>query len=68
MLERTLAILSLAGLLAFCGTIVWYMQRVDLTVVIGGVVLMAAYDFIRELNGKTRLARNNNSQRQRDQS
>lgn len=67
MFEWILAVLALAGMAVYGGVIAWYVERIDLAVVIVVVILMAAFDFIRELNSKTRLARNYNSRQQRDQ-
>ena len=51
MLDKVLAIFSLALLIAFTGVIVWYIARPNLTVIVVLVVALAVYDFWRELWG-----------------
>lgn len=50
MLDRVLGILSLALLIAFMGVVVWFIGIPDLTVIVVLVILMAVYDFWRELS------------------
>jgi hypothetical protein len=46
MLDRILILISLALLAAFCGVLVTFIGRLDLTIVIVICVLMAAYDLL----------------------
>jgi hypothetical protein len=45
MIDRTLAILSLAGLIIFLGVVILYVPDPDLVIVMTLVFAMAAYDF-----------------------
>lgn len=45
MIDRVLAALSLAALLAFIGVIVLYVPDADLVIVSAAVLALAAYDF-----------------------
>lgn len=47
MIDKILAILSLAVLVSFLGVIVWFVPEPDLAVVVGVVLVMAFYDFYR---------------------
>ncbi len=46
MLDRLLAIISLALLIAFCVLLISFIQRIDLAIVLIICVLMAAYDLL----------------------
>jgi len=46
MLDRFFALVSLASLTAFCALLISYVGRLDLAVVIGICLLMAAYDLL----------------------
>jgi hypothetical protein len=50
MLDRVLGVLSLALLIAFMGVVVWFIGVPDLTIIVVAVLLMAVYDFWRELS------------------
>jgi len=52
MLDKLLGIFSIALLILFMGIIVWYIGRPPLTIIVTLVLLMAVYDFWRELWGK----------------
>ena len=45
MLDKALAIVSILGLTAFVGILVWFIREPDLTIIITIVVVMAAADF-----------------------
>jgi hypothetical protein len=47
MLDKVLAILSLAGLYGFMGLVISYIAEPDLIIITVAVLLMAAYDFYR---------------------
>ncbi|MDF2095438.1 hypothetical protein [Aquibaculum arenosum] len=47
--DRLIAICALVLLLAFLSVLVMWVPRVDMTVVIGIVVLLVLYDFFRDL-------------------
>ncbi|WP_436642818.1 hypothetical protein [Microbaculum sp. FT89] len=47
--DRLFASLALISLVAFLGVLVVYVKRIDLAVVVGIVIILAAYDFYREL-------------------
>lgn len=49
MLDVVLAVFSLALLTLFMGIVVWYIAVPDLTIIVVLVLLLAAYDFWREL-------------------
>ena len=44
-LDRFLAAISLASLVAFVGVLVWYIAEVDLTIITIAVLILAAIDF-----------------------
>jgi hypothetical protein len=46
MLDRTFALVSLASLTAFCVLLITYIGRIDLAIVIGICLLMAAFDLL----------------------
>lgn len=48
MLDRVLAILSIALLIGFVAVVLWYVGQTNLTVVVVLVLAMAVYDFWRE--------------------
>lgn len=48
-LDRIVAIASMIALTLFMGVLVWYVARVNLTVIVVIVLLMAYYDFWRTL-------------------
>lgn len=50
MLDRILGVLSLALLIGFMTVVVWYIGILDLTIIVILVLLMAVYDFWRELS------------------
>lgn len=50
MLDWVLGILSLALLIAFMGVVVWFIGIPDLTIIVVLVLVMAVYDFWRELS------------------
>jgi hypothetical protein len=50
MLDWVLGILSLALLIAFMGVVVWFIGIADLTIIVVLVLVMAVYDFWRELS------------------
>lgn len=43
--DRLLSVLGLTLLIGFCFPLVWTLQRWDLAICVGVVILMAAYDF-----------------------
>ena len=47
--DRLFAALALIALIAFLGILVVYVMRIDLAVVVGVVIILAANDFYREL-------------------
>lgn len=49
MLDKILAIFALACLVLFLGVLVYFVPLPDLTIIIGIVAAMAAYDFYRQL-------------------
>lgn len=51
MLDMVLGIVSLALLIVFMGIVVWFIAEPALTTIVALVLLMAAYDFWRELSG-----------------
>ena len=51
MLDKLLGIFSIALLALFMGIVVWYIGRPALTTIVLFVLLLAAYDFWRELWG-----------------
>jgi len=51
MLDKLLGIFSIALLTLFMGIVVWYIGRPALTTIVLFVLLLAAYDFWRELWG-----------------
>lgn len=59
MVDRLLAFAALLLFAGFCFVLVWYINRADLAIVCGIVVLMAAYDFFLEagLRPKIRVIR-----------
>lgn len=46
MLDRILIVISLGLLVAFCGVVVTYIGRLDLAIVVGICLLMAAFDLL----------------------
>lgn len=46
MTDRILVLISLAGLIAFCGLLVAFIGRIDLTIVIVICILMAVFDLL----------------------
>lgn len=50
MLDRVLGVIALALLIAFMGVVVWFIGVPDLTVIVVAVLLMAIYDFWRDLS------------------
>jgi hypothetical protein len=50
--DRILAVVSMAALIAFLGILVFFVNRLDLTIVVVVVVIMAGYDFYRELRDR----------------
>ena len=57
MLDRVLAIFSLAALAAFVGIVAAFVRETDLTIFVLIVVAAAGYDFWRELSRQTRRGR-----------
>ncbi len=53
MLDRVLAVLSMAGLIAFTGVVVVFVREPDLTVVVVLCLLMGVYDFWTTLRART---------------
>ena len=55
MIDKILVIISLLAMVAFCGTVVYFVAEPDLMVVTALVLLMAGYDFwsdvFRKKNG-----------------
>lgn len=49
MLDKILATISLAMLIAFMGTVIGFVKEINLTVVVVIVLAMAVYDFWRTL-------------------
>jgi len=49
MLDKFLGVFSLALLIGFMGIVVWYIGRPNLTIIVILVLVMAVYDFWREL-------------------
>jgi hypothetical protein len=47
--DRILAAVSLLALIAFLGVLITFVKRIDLSVVVVVVIVMAVYDFYREL-------------------
>lgn len=45
MLDRFLAVISLASLVAFVSVLIWYIAEPDLTIITIAVLLLAAIDF-----------------------
>jgi hypothetical protein len=45
MLDKALAVIAIASLIAFMGVLITYIREIDLTVVSIVVLIMAAYDF-----------------------
>lgn len=45
MTDRLLALFAFATLAAFVGILVWFVPRLDLGLVVGTTLLLAAYDF-----------------------
>jgi hypothetical protein len=52
--DRILAAISLLAMIGFLMILVTFVKRIDLAVVVFVVILMAAYDFYRELRAHTR--------------
>lgn len=52
--DRLLAILALLGMAIFLMVPVYYVRRVDLGAVVVIVILLATYDFYRELTRRAR--------------
>lgn len=52
--DRLLAAISLLAMIAFLGILVIYVKRIDLGVVVVVVIVMAAYDFFREVRAHGR--------------
>ena len=50
MLDKVLGFLSIALLIGFMGIVVWYINRPALTTIVVLVVLLAIYDFWRDLS------------------
>lgn len=51
MLDKFLGVFSIALLVVFMGIVVWYIDKPALTTIVVLVLLMAAYDFWRDLWG-----------------
>lgn len=49
MTDRLLALAALAALVLFLGFVVLRVPETDITIVVGAVLLMTAFDFVREL-------------------
>lgn len=45
MLDKVLAFISILGLIAFVGIVVWYVREPDLTIITVFVLVMAIVDF-----------------------
>jgi hypothetical protein len=52
MLDKVLAILTMAGLVAFMGLVTIYINEPDLWIIVILVLAMGIFDFVRELRGK----------------
>lgn len=50
MIDRTIALVAFAVLLAFLGILLWSVPRLDLGVVIAITVVLGGYDFLRRRN------------------
>lgn len=46
MLDRLFALIAVLMLAGFCGFLVFYVKRIDLSIVVGVCLLMAAYDLL----------------------
>jgi len=57
MLDRVLAVFSLAALAGFVGIVAGFVRETDLTIFVLIVVAAAGYDFWRELSRRARRGR-----------
>ena len=57
MIDKCLAVFTLAVLIGFCGIIVWFVPEFDLIVVAVLVIAMAVYDFYRTAFRRNNLSR-----------
>ncbi len=49
MADKVLAIISLIALIAFMGIVLVYINKIALWIIVCSVLVMAAYDFFRDL-------------------
>ncbi|WP_198585907.1 hypothetical protein [Pararhizobium haloflavum] len=49
-MNKTIAVIALAVLAAFLGILIYEVPRLDLSVVVGITILLAAYDFLKPNN------------------
>ena len=59
MIDKIMAILGLASLIAFLAVVAWFVPDIDLIVVIVVVSLLAIYDFWRTFHERGNGARKN---------
>jgi hypothetical protein len=52
MLDKFLALISIAGLVGFVGILIYYVAKPDLTVICIIVLAMAGFDFVRQTRAK----------------
>jgi len=48
-IDRMVALTALAGLIVFVAVLIWFVQEVDLTIIIVGSLALACFDFFTTL-------------------